>query len=180
MLKNSSSSKNNHKSKQIRVGILLGSASDYPVIEEGEKILSALGISFETTVASAHRTPDLVREFIQTSEERGVQVFIAAAGGAAALPGVVAAESLKPVIGVPITSPLSGLDSLLSIAQMPGGIPVAAVAIGKAGAKNAALLAAEIIALSDSHVADALQKQRQDQRNKVIEDAKKLKSHAAS
>ena len=147
-------------------------------MEEAEQILQAFGIPFRTTVASAHRTPDLVREFIQECEGAGAQVFIAAAGGAAALPGVVAAETIKPVIGIPITSSLSGLDSLLSIAQMPGGIPVATVAIGKAGARNAALLAAEMLAIADASVARALKNHRQEQREKVMNDAEKLKNRA--
>ncbi len=157
----------------------MGSISDYAgLVEEAEKVLKELGLTYRTTVASAHRTPDLVRDFIQGCEKDGAQVFIAAAGGAAALPGVVAAESLKPVIGIPVTSGLNGLDSLLSIAQMPGGIPVATVAIGKGGAKNAGLLAAQIISLSRPEVAAAFKQHRAAQRENVINDAKKLQGNS--
>jgi 5-(carboxyamino)imidazole ribonucleotide mutase len=170
--------KSQQNSNRLDIGIVMGSISDYPIIEEAEKIFQKLGITYRTTAASAHRTPDLVRKFISGCENDGAEVFIAAAGGAAALPGVVAAETLKPVMGVPITSVLNGLDSLLSIAQMPGGIPVACLAIGKAGAKNAALMAAQILAISRPEVLDALKKFRQDQRNQVIDDAKKLQNNA--
>jgi 5-(carboxyamino)imidazole ribonucleotide mutase len=166
-------------SSNVDVGIVMGSISDYAgLVEEAEKVLAGLGLNYRTTVASAHRTPDLVRKFIHDCEEDGAQVFIAAAGGAAALPGVVAAESLKPVIGIPVTSGLNGLDSLLSIAQMPGGIPVATVAIGKGGAKNAGLLAAQIISLSRPEIAEAFKKHRAAQRENVINDAKKLQGNA--
>ncbi len=167
-------SKQSPKSKRVDVGIVMGSISDYPLIEESEKIFQKLGITYKTTVASAHRTPDLVREFIRDCEANGAEIFIAAAGGAAALPGVVAAETIKPVIGVPVTSVLNGLDSLLSIAQMPGGIPVATVAIGKAGAKNAALLAAQTLAISRSEIKKAVIAYRKEQRESVIADARKL------
>lgn len=165
-------------SKKLDVGIVMGSISDYPLIEESEKVFQKLGITYRTTVASAHRTPDLVRKFISDCESDGAEVFIAAAGGAAALPGVVAAETIKPVIGVPVTSVLNGLDSLLSIAQMPGGIPVATVAIGKAGAKNAALLTAQILAISRKEVKSAIESYRKDQREAVFADAKKLQGNS--
>ncbi len=167
----------NGQESEILVGILMGSASDYPIVEESEKALQQFGIPFETTVASAHRTPDLVRQFVRKCEERGAQVFIAAAGGAAALPGVVAAETTKPVIGIPIASALNGIDSLLSIAQMPGGVPVAAMAIGEGGAKNAGLLAVQILALSSARISEAYKNYKLEQRNKVIDDAKKLKTN---
>lgn len=157
----------------------MGSISDYAgLVEESEKVLKELGVTYRTTVASAHRTPDLVKTFITDCLNDGAQVFIAAAGGAAALPGVVAAETIKPVIGIPVTSGLNGMDSLLSIAQMPGGIPVATVAIGKGGAKNAGLLAAEILATSREDVANALKEHRKKQRENVINDAKKLQGNA--
>ncbi len=164
--------------KAVDVGIVMGSISDYPLIEEAEKIFQKLGVTYKTTVASAHRTPDLVREFIQDCEKNGAEAFIAAAGGAAALPGVVAAETIKPVMGVPVTSVLNGLDSLLSIAQMPGGIPVGTLAIGKAGAKNAALLVAQILAISRPEVKKAVIAYRKEQRDNVIADARKLQGIA--
>ncbi|MFH1379724.1 MAG: 5-(carboxyamino)imidazole ribonucleotide mutase [bacterium] len=148
-------------------GIIMGSDSDYPVVLQGLEILKNLSITYKITVASAHRTPNKVRKFVADCEKQGVQVFIAAAGGAAHLPGVIAAETIKPVIGIPITSSLSGLDSLLSIVQMPGGIPVAAMAIGKAGAKNAALFAAEIIALSKPQILKKLMQYREHMRKDV-------------
>jgi len=169
--------KSSPQNSRIDVGIVMGSLSDYPMIEETEKLLKTFSLAYRTTVASAHRTPDLVRGFIKNCERDGAEVFIAAAGGAAALPGVVAAETIKPVIGIPITSGLNGMDSLLSIAQMPGGIPVAAVAIGKAGAKNAAILAAEILAISRPAVAEALNSFRSEQRTQVINDAEKLQGN---
>lgn len=156
------------------VGVIMGSDSDMPVVSEGLAILKKLHISYRVTVASAHRTPKRVRTFIAESEKKGVRVFIAAAGGAAHLPGVIAAETIKPVIGIPITSSLSGLDSLLSIVQMPGGIPVATMAIGKSGAKNAALLAAEIIALSDSRIKKGLLQYREDMKEEVLKKARKV------
>jgi 5-(carboxyamino)imidazole ribonucleotide mutase len=131
-----------------RVGIVCGSRSDFPVMEKAVEMLGKLGIDSELRAISAHRAPDLLFRFVGNAERRGIRVFIAGAGGAAHLPGVVAAKTILPVIGVPIPTPvMGGLDSLLSIVQMPKGIPVATVAIG--GAENAALLAAEILALSD-------------------------------
>lgn len=162
----------------IDVAILMGSISDAPIVEEAEKVLKQFAVPYAITVASAHRTPDLVREFVRKSEARGASVFIAAAGGAAALPGVVAAETVKPVIGIPIESVLNGFDSLLSIAQMPGGVPVAAVAIGKAGARNAAHLAVQILATADKDKTEAYKRYRFEQRDRIIEDAKKLQSNA--
>jgi len=128
------------------VGILMGSASDWPIMKEAAEILTSLGVQSEAKVASAHRTPDLVREYVTTAQDRGIEVIIGGAGGAAHLPGVIAALTTLPVIGVPVQSKaLQGLDSLLSIVQMPGGVPVATVGID--AAKNAGLLAARILGL---------------------------------
>lgn len=133
------------------VGILMGSDSDYPMMSEAVKTLEKFGIPFEIEVASAHRSPQRVHEYARTAADRGLKVIIVAAGGAAHLGGVVAAVTTLPVVGVPIAStPLGGLDSLLSIAQMPAGIPVATMAIDKAGAANAGIFAAQIIATSDA------------------------------
>jgi len=132
--------------KEIRVGIIGGSTSDFPILEKAVAALDALGIGNELRVVSAHRTPDQMFEYAESADRRGLEVIIAGAGGAAHLPGMIAAKTLLPVIGVPIpTEHLRGMDSLLSIVQMPRGVPVATVAIG--GAENAALLAAEILAL---------------------------------
>ncbi|MDB4151003.1 5-(carboxyamino)imidazole ribonucleotide mutase [Pseudomonadales bacterium] len=132
------------------VAILMGSDSDLPVMKAGCEVLKNLGVRYEVRVTSAHRTPEDTRDFILDAEQRGCAVFIAGAGMAAHLAGAVAAHTLKPVIGVPIDSgPLQGLDALLSTVQMPGGVPVATVAIGKAGAKNAGYLAAQMLALAD-------------------------------
>jgi phosphoribosylaminoimidazole carboxylase PurE protein len=130
------------------VGILMGSDSDLEVMMEAAKTLGEFGVPYEVEVASAHRSPQLVRRYIRRAEQRGVKVFIVGAGGAAALPGVVAAETTLPVIGVPLSSSLGGVDSLCSIVQMPSGVPVATMAIGRAGALNAAILAVQILALA--------------------------------
>ena len=144
------------------VAILMGSQSDEPVMEGCTKALDDLGVSYEVRVMSAHRAPDKVREYAKGARERGVQVFIAAAGGAAALPGVLASWSTLPVIGVPLaSSELKGIDSLYSIVQMPPGIPVAAVSVGAWGARNAAYLAAQIVALQDEKVRAAYDAMRQ-------------------
>lgn len=128
------------------VGIVMGSDSDLPIMEETTKILDDFEISYEITISSAHRSPKRTVEYARHAEERGIEVIIAGAGGAAHLAGVIASETILPVIGVPIdSSPLKGIDSLLSTVQMPGGVPVATMAIGKAGAKNAGILAAQII-----------------------------------
>ena len=146
----------------------MGSTSDYEVMSGAVDMLSELGIEFEKRVVSAHRTPDLMYEYAKTARDRGISVIIAGAGGAAHLPGMVAAMSTLPVIGVPVKSrALNGLDSLLSIVQMPGGVPVATVAIN--GAKNAALIAASILALQDSGIAERLEKFRKDQTDSVLE-----------
>lgn len=145
----------------------MGSTSDYEVMSGAEQMLELLGMPFEKKVVSAHRTPDLMYEYARTAKDRGLSVIIAGAGGAAHLPGMVAAMTTLPVIGVPVKSrALNGLDSLLSIVQMPGGVPVATVAIN--GAKNAALIAASILALQDSGIAQRLEKFRQDQTDSVL------------
>jgi len=142
---------------RVRVGIVLGSDSDLDVMLETVKVLDALGVGSEVVVASAHRTPRRVEEWASTAAARGLGVLVAAAGGAAALPGVVAAYSSLPVIGVPIAAtPLSGLDALLSIVQMPKGVPVATVAVGAWGATNAGILAAQILATGDTALAERL------------------------
>ena len=146
----------------------MGSTSDYEVMSGAVDMLSELGVEFEKRVVSAHRTPDLMYEYAKTARDRGISVIIAGAGGAAHLPGMVAAMTTLPVIGVPVKSrALNGLDSLLSIVQMPGGVPVATVAIN--GAKNAALIAASILALQDSGIAERLEKFRKDQTDSVLE-----------
>ena len=143
--------------------ILMGSPSDEGTMEEAARTLEAFGVPFRVAVASAHRTPERVRLLVREAERDGCRVFIAAAGWAAHLAGVVASLTVKPVIGVPIpSSPLSGLDSLLSTVQMPGGIPVATVAIGKGGAKNAALLAVSILALENEELGERLQGYRKE------------------
>ena len=135
---------------QPLLGVIMGSTSDWETMKHACGILDELGIPYEKKVVSAHRTPDLMFEYAETARERGLKVIIAGAGGAAHLPGMVAAKTTLPVIGVPVQSKaLNGLDSLLSIVQMPGGVPVATVAIGKAGAVNAGLLAAQILSAFD-------------------------------
>jgi len=152
------------------VGIVMGSKSDWETVKNAADMLQELGIPFEAKALSAHRNPAQVHEFASTAKDRGVRVIIAAAGMAAALPGVVAALTPLPVLGVPIeTRVMGGIDSLLSMAQMPGGIPVGTLAIGKAGAKNAALLAAAIIALGDEEVAGRLDAFRKQQNETVAE-----------
>ncbi|HID48076.1 MAG TPA: 5-(carboxyamino)imidazole ribonucleotide mutase [Chromatiales bacterium] len=144
------------------VAILMGSDSDLPVMQATLDVLKTLQIPFEVRITSAHRTPEDTRNYIEDAESRGCAVFIAAAGLAAHLAGAVAAHTLKPVIGVPMDGgPLKGMDALLSTVQMPGGIPVATVAIGKAGAKNSAYLAAQIIAVADADLAGRLSAERQ-------------------
>lgn len=151
----------------MKVGIIMGSTSDYEVMSGAVAMLDELGIAYEKRVVSAHRTPDLMYEYARTARSRGIGVIIAGAGGAAHLPGMVAAMTTLPVIGVPVKSrALNGLDSLLSIVQMPTGVPVATVAIN--GAKNAALIAASILALGDNAIADRLEKFRKDQTESVL------------
>ncbi len=152
------------------VGIIMGSQSDWPTMRHAADILDALDVAFEAQIVSAHRTPDRLVEYAKSAKERGLKVIIAGAGGAAHLPGMTASMSPLPVLGVPIESKaLSGMDSLLSIAQMPGGIPVGTLAIGSAGAKNAGLMAAAIIALSDSALATRLDAWRSAQTSAVAE-----------
>jgi 5-(carboxyamino)imidazole ribonucleotide mutase len=139
------------------VGLIMGSVSDWDTMRHAAETLGALGIPFEKRVVSAHRTPQRMTEYARTAQERGLKVIIAGAGGAAHLPGMTAAQTALPVLGVPVESAaLKGMDSLLSIVQMPGGVPVGTLAIGKAGAVNAALLAGAILALSDPKVARKL------------------------
>ncbi|MEH6580654.1 MAG: 5-(carboxyamino)imidazole ribonucleotide mutase [Halioglobus sp.] len=142
------------------VGIVMGSDSDLPVMESTFAVLKSLGVPFEARITSAHRTPENTKEFVVGAESRGCAVFIAAAGMAAHLAGAVSATTVKPVIGVPMNSSLDGLDALLSTVQMPAGIPVATVAIGKAGAKNAAYLAAQILAVADPDLGERLRSER--------------------
>lgn len=152
------------------VGIVMGSKSDWDVMKNAANMLEELGIPYEAKAYSAHRNPAQVHEWASTADERGMKVIIAAAGMSAALPGVVAAITQLPVLGCPMeTRVMGGMDSLLSIAQMPGGIPVGALAIGKAGAKNAALLAAAILALSDDGIRDRLAAFRQTQNDTIAE-----------
>ncbi|MCY3734233.1 MAG: 5-(carboxyamino)imidazole ribonucleotide mutase [Chloroflexi bacterium] len=144
------------------VGVMMGSHSDWDTIKNTASTLESLGISWEARVLSAHRTPDETADYAAEAQGRGIKVIIAAAGGAAALPGAVAAKTPIPVIGVPVKGwATDGLDSLLSMAQMPRGVPVATVAIGRTGAVNAALLAGRIIALSDPEIADAVNRDRE-------------------
>lgn len=155
------------------VGIIMGSDSDLPVMQDAAAILKELGVESEVTIVSAHRTPDRMVEYAKSAEEKGIKVIIAGAGGAAHLPGMTAAFTHLPVIGVPVLSKtMKGIDSLLSIAQMPPGIPVATVAIN--GAKNAGLLAAQIIALSDAAVREQLLAYRKAQEQTVLAKAEKL------
>lgn len=154
------------------VGIVMGSKSDWPTMESAAQVLAEFSVPFEAQVVSAHRTPDKMFSYAESARERGLQVVIAGAGGAAHLPGMVAAKTSLPVIGVPVQSrALNGLDSLLSIVQMPGGIPVATVAIGPAGAKNAGLLAVSILANQYPQLAAKLDKYREGQTNSVLEDS---------
>ena len=153
-----------------KIGIIMGSQSDWPTLRHAAEVLDELGLGYETRIVSAHRTPERLRDYAQGARERGLKVIVAGAGGAAHLPGMVAANTALPVFGVPVESQaLSGLDSLLSIVQMPGGIPVGTLAIGKAGAKNAGLLAAAVIALEDSEAAAALDRFRSRQTDGVAE-----------
>lgn len=154
---------------QAVVGIIMGSKSDWPTMEHAANMLDELGVAYEVKVVSAHRTPDLLFEYAKQAESRGIQVIIAGAGGAAHLPGMAASQTNLPVLGVPVQSKaLNGLDSLLSIAQMPGGIAVGTLAIGNAGAKNAGLLAAQIIGLNDPKVKTAINQFRSQQTETVI------------
>ena len=152
-----------------RVGLVMGSQSDWSIMQAAAQMLDQLNIDYEAKVVSAHRTPDVLFEYAQTARQRGLAVIIAGAGGAAHLPGMLAAKTTLPVLGVPVPSRyLKGMDSLLSIVQMPKGIPVATFAIGEAGASNAALFAAAMLASSDRGVAERLEDFRADQRQLVL------------
>jgi len=156
---------------KVVVGIIMGSQSDWATMKHAADVLGELGVGYETKIVSAHRTPDLLFEYASTAAERGICVIIAGAGGAAHLPGMTAAKTRLPVLGVPVQSKaLSGMDSLLSIVQMPKGIPVGTLAIGDAGAANAGLLAAAIVALGDPVVAERLEAYRAAQTLRVLED----------
>ncbi len=155
----------------VRVGIIMGSQSDWDTMRHAANVLAELGVGHETRIVSAHRTPDLLFEYAEEAEGRGIWVIIAGAGGAAHLPGMTAAKTRLPVLGVPVQSKtLNGLDSLLSIVQMPKGVPVGTLAIGEAGAANAGLLAAAIVALHDPAVADKIDAYRKAQTQRVLED----------
>jgi 5-(carboxyamino)imidazole ribonucleotide mutase len=158
-----------------KIGIILGSDSDLPYMEKGIQTLKELKIPFEIEVSSAHRTPQRTIELVKDFEKRGIQVIIAAAGGAAHLPGVIASHTLLPVLGVPITSALAGLDSLYSIVQMPGGIPVAAFSIGSSGGVNSVLFALQILALNDPELKKKLEDFREKQKMHVLEKSRRLK-----
>lgn len=155
---------------QPLVGLIMGSKSDWPTMEHAAAMMDKLGVPYETRVVSAHRTPDLLFDYAKTAAERGLQVIIAGAGGAAHLPGMVASQTSLPVLGVPVESKaLSGLDSLLSIVQMPGGIAVGTLAIGKAGATNAGLLAAQILGTRDAAIREAVEAFRKSQTQTVLD-----------
>ncbi|WP_379136604.1 5-(carboxyamino)imidazole ribonucleotide mutase [Paenibacillus sp. sgz500958] len=159
----------------VQVAVIMGSKSDWDTMEQACIVLEELGVAYEKKVISAHRTPDLMFRYAEEAAGRGIRVIIAGAGGAAHLPGMVAAKTVLPVIGVPVQSKaLNGLDSLLSIVQMPGGIPVATVAIGRAGAVNAGLLAAQIIGAFDPQVQQRVQQRRDAVRDEVLEGSDSL------
>jgi 5-(carboxyamino)imidazole ribonucleotide mutase len=168
------------QTRPVLVGILMGSDTDYPVMSEAGKILDKFGIAFEVEIVSAHRTPIRAHEYATTAANRGLKVLIAAAGAAAHLAGVIAANTTLPVIGVPMgTSSLNGLDALLATVQMPAGIPVATMAIDKAGAINAAIFAAEILATSDVEIARRLVEHKEDLARSVAEKNARLKQQLA-
>lgn len=155
---------------QPLVGLIMGSKSDWPTMEHAATMLDRLGVNYETKVVSAHRTPDLLFDYAKSASERGLKVIIAGAGGAAHLPGMVASQTSLPVLGVPVQSKaLNGLDSLLSIVQMPGGIAVGTLAIGKAGATNAGLLAGQIIGTFDEKVRSAVDSFRASQTQTILD-----------
>ena len=157
------------------VAVLMGSDSDLPIMDAAISLLKQFNVTVEVKVTSAHRTPAETQAYVQDAENRGCQAFIAGAGMAAHLAGAVAAQTTRPVIGVPIDAgPLQGFDALLSTVQMPGGIPVATVAIGKAGAKNAAYLAVQMMALADDDLAEALKNDRAENARKIVEKAESI------
>lgn len=154
------------------VGVIMGSTSDWETMKHADDILNEFGVAHECRIVSAHRTPQWLAEYASTAESRGLQIIIAGAGGAAHLPGMAAAQTILPVLGVPIESAtMKGIDSLYSIVQMPGGIPVGTLAIGKAGAKNAALLAIAMLAMNDAPLREKLRKYRDEQTASVLENS---------
>jgi len=154
------------------VGVIMGSKSDWPTMKNATDMLEELGVSYEVKVVSAHRTPDLMFEYAETAEDRGLKVIIAGAGGSAHLPGMVASKTIVPVLGVPVQSKaLSGQDSLLSIVQMPSGIPVGTLAIGESGAKNAGILAAQIVGNENEAVRERVSKFRSEQTQNVLDNS---------
>ncbi|MEW4487837.1 5-(carboxyamino)imidazole ribonucleotide mutase [Thalassoglobus sp. JC818] len=158
--------------EKVLVGIIMGSTSDWETMKPASEILTQFDVAHECRVVSAHRTPDLMNEYAKTAESRGLQVIIAGAGGAAHLPGMVASQTVLPVLGVPVKSrALNGLDSLLSIVQMPGGVPVGTLAIGDAGSKNAALLAVRILATTRPELREKLHAFQSEQTQKVLENS---------
>ncbi len=165
---------------KTKIAFILGSDSDLPFIESGLALLRRFSVPLEIEISSAHRTPERTVQLVRDFEANGVGVIIAAAGGAAHLPGVVASHTLLPVLGVPITSSLSGLDSLLSMVQMPAGVPVATFGIGAAGATNAVLFAVALLALHDAPLAEKLRAFRSEQRENVLEKSRKLKEKLAA
>jgi 5-(carboxyamino)imidazole ribonucleotide mutase len=161
--------KNRRQDSSPLVGIIMGSGSDWDTMKYASKTLRGLGVPHETLIVSAHRTPDRLFDYASSGEKRGIEVIIAGAGGAAHLPGMTASKTVLPVLGVPVESKaLKGLDSLLSIAQMPGGIPVGTLSIGKSGAVNAALLAASILGVKHRRIREALRKFRTEQTARVL------------
>jgi 5-(carboxyamino)imidazole ribonucleotide mutase len=156
--------------EKLLVGIIMGSQSDWHIMKNASDVLKELGVAHECKIVSAHRTPNRLYNYAKVAKEKGLQVIIAGAGGAAHLPGMAASMTTLPVLGVPIESKaLKGMDSLLSIVQMPGGVPVGTLAIGQAGAKNAGLMAASIVALNDEKIAASLENWRRSQSNSVAE-----------
>lgn len=154
---------------KAQIGVIMGSVSDWETMRNTCEVLDQLELPYEKKVVSAHRTPDLLFEYADQARGRGIRVIIAGAGGAAHLPGMIASKTTLPVIGVPVqTKALNGMDSLLSIVQMPGGVPVATVAIGRAGAVNAGLLAAEMLSIADPAIADRLEERRRETKEKVL------------
>lgn len=162
------------------VAVLMGSDSDLPTMEETLRVLRTLEVAYEVHILSAHRTPDATHDYVREADRRGCAAFIAAAGMAAHLAGTVAGLTVRPVIGIPLDAgPLQGLDALLSTVQMPGGIPVACVAVGKAGARNAAYLAAQCLALADSDLAERLRAEREANAARVLEKDRQLQERTA-
>lgn len=160
-----------------RIGIVMGSDSDWPLISKAHELLNELAIEHEVRVISAHRSPDIAFEYASTARDRGLRVIIAAAGGAAHLAGVLAAHTILPVIGIPVQGgAVNGIDALLATVQMPAGIPVATVALGSAGGANAAILAAEILAVADDRIAAALLERKKELRDKVIAANERIQS----